>query len=319
MKRPYWLLLFIILTINFFLPRALPGDPFAEDIAETSLASSQYTTEQIEHYKAYFNMDEPLYVQYGTYLMRLAQLDLGYSIHQQKDVLNVLLARLPWTIAIVTVAVVFSAFIGIALGALSAYRQGSKLDAALYSLMVSIGEIPSFLVGVLLLLLFAVTLEWFPISGGIETFKTYEHMHLFVLDWLHYAVLPILTLLLYRLSDFYLVTRSSVATVLTKDYVRTAKGKGLGHVRIVVFYLLKNASPPIISRVFMSFGVMIGAAVLVESVFRYPGIGQLMIDAVLARDYVLVQGIFLFIAVIILFVSLLADWVFQRMDPRIRA
>lgn len=319
MKRSFWLLLFIIITINFFLPRTLPGDPFATDVAETSVTTSQYTEQQIEHYKAYYQMDKPMIVQYGTYLMRLFTLDLGYSIHQQKEVVDVLIARLPWTMAIVTIAVVLSAIIGVILGVLCAYRQGSKLDSMIYTLMIGLGEIPAFLIGLMLLLVFAVNYQWFPLSGGRTTFQTYTSSWTFLVDWVYYATLPITTLVMMKTSDFYMVTRSSVMTVLTKDYVRTAKGKGLSVPRIIVWYILKNACPPIVSRFLMSFGVMIGASVLVESVFRYPGIGQLMIDAVLARDYVLVQGIFLFVAIVILTVSFLADWVFQKIDPRIQS
>lgn len=319
MKRSFWLLLFIIVTINFFLPRALPGDPFAADIAETSVTTSQYTEQQIEHYKAYYQMDQPIIVQYGTYLLKLLQLDLGFSIHQQKDVADVLIARLPWTMAIVMIAVVLSALFGIIFGVLSAYWRGSKLDSFIYTVMIGLGEIPAFLIGLMLLLLFSVKFQWFPLSGGRTTFQIYESYWAFILEWLYYATLPILTLIIMRISDFYMITRSSVATVLSKDYLRTAKGKGLNTYRILIFYLLKNASPPIISRFLMSFGVMIGGSVIVETVFRYPGIGQLMIDAVLARDYVLIQGIFLFVAIVILIVSFLADWVFQKIDPRIRA
>lgn len=319
MKRPYWLLLFIILTINFFLPRALPGDPFAQDTTETSTASFQYTEEQIERYKAYFKMDEPLYVQYGTYLLRLLRFDLGYSIHQQKDVVDVLLARLPWTTAISIIAVVFSAFIGISLGTISSYSRNSKLDSLLYTAMIVLGEIPAFIIGLVLLLLFAVRFTLFPMSGGITAFETYDSIWSFLVDWLYYAALPILTLILIRVSDFYLITRSSVMTVLSKDYIRTAKGKNLSANRIMIFYLLKNSAPPIVSRFFMSFGFIFGASVIVETVYRYPGIGQLMIEAIFARDYVLIQGIFLVVAIIILVVSFLADWTFRKIDPRIQS
>ena len=138
------------------------------------------------------------------------------------------------------------------------------------------------------------------------------------MDVLHHAALPVITLTLSQVGGFYLIARGSLVTVLGKDYIRTARGKGVGYRSVLVRHALKNAAPPIVSKLFMSLGMMLGGAVLIENVFNYPGIGRLMREAVMARDYVLIQGIFLCLALMVLLFSFLADFVHSRLDPRLR-
>lgn len=316
MKRPYLVLFFVILLLNFLLPRLMPGGPFSFDVTDGAITAT-YTDEQIAKYKEYYRMDSPVVFQFLYYLNQLIHGNIGYSIYQNKDVLDVIIARLPWTLSIVAVSLVISAFLGILFGVFSAMMRSSKGDSILYFTLNVLGEIPSFLIGIVLLFGVAASLGWFPIAGGMTTFSNFDSAWEKVSDRIHHAVLPITTLVLSRISFFYIVTRNSVMTILTKDYIRTAKGKGLHKKRIMLHYAIKNALPPILTRFFMSVGAMIGGAILVENVFNYPGIGKLMVEAIFARDYVLIQGIFLVLTIIILSFSALADYCYKKVDPRI--
>jgi len=318
MKRPYLIILLVIILINFFLPRLMPGNPFTTEALDDSFLGASYAPEQIEKYKAYYGMDQPLPVQLISYFGKILTLDLGYSLRFNQDVAELIVIRIPWTLGIVTISLLISTVLGVALGAFSALHNHKRIDSTLYAGMVVFSETPSFLVGIILLFVFGAGLGWFPLAGANTPFARYDTPTAQVLDILHHAALPIITLALAQIGSYYLLGRSSMLTVLGKDYIRTARGKGVGEWRVLFQHALKNAMPPIISKLFMSLGIMLGGAILVENVFNYPGIGRLMREAVVARDYVLIQGIFLCLAVAILILSFLADFAYLRLDPRLR-
>lgn len=317
MKKKYVLVFFIILAINFFLPRLMPGDPFLYLSVEDGDITATFSEEQIDQYKAYYGLDQPLYLQFSNYIKNLLNGNLGYSIFYKTSVVKMIGERIPWTVSIVLCSLFFSSFLGTALGAVSARIREKPADKLLYFLVIVFSEIPSFLVGTLLLFLLAAKLKWFPLSGGVTAFASPSTSFAYFADLAHHAALPVLTLTLAGLGSFYLLSRNSMLTVLTKDYIRTAKAKGLPGKRILFRHALRNALPPVIARLFMSMGAMFGGAVLVENVFAYPGLGLLMRDAVLARDYVLTQGIFLIIALSVLFMNWAADLVYKKLDPRV--
>ncbi|HOO28643.1 MAG TPA: ABC transporter permease, partial [Lachnospiraceae bacterium] len=294
-----------------------PGDPFLYLSVEDGDVTVAYTEEQIELYKAYYGLDEPLYIQFFNYITGIFKGDLGYSIYYKTSVVKMIAARIPWTVFIVLCSLFFSSVIGTVLGALSARLREKPADRLVYFFMIVFSEIPSFLLGTLLLIFFAAKLKWFPLSGGSTAFAVYPSTLAYLADLLYHAALPILTLTLAGLGGFYLLSRNSMLTVMTKDYIRTAKAKGLSKMRILFRHALKNALPPVIARIFMSMGAMFGGAVLIENVFAYPGLGQLMREAVLARDYVLTQGIFLVIALMVLVMNWAADMVYKKLDPRV--
>ena len=317
MKKHYAPVLLVILVINFFLPRLMPGDPFTYLSVEDGNVNAAFSQEQIDQYKAYYGLDQPLYLQFFNYLKGLLRGDLGYSIYYKTSVTGMIAARIPWTIFIVLCSLFLSSFIGTILGAVSARLRGKPADTLTYFLMIVFSEIPSFLLGTLLLILFAAKLRWFPLSGGITAFASYNSTFSYLADLFHHAALPILTLTFAGVGNFYLLSRNSMLTVLTKDYMQTAKAKGLSKRRILFRHALRNAIAPIVARIFMSMGAMFGGAVLVENVFAYPGMGYLMREAVLARDYVLTQGIFLTIAVCVLLMNWIADLIYKKLDPRV--
>jgi peptide/nickel transport system permease protein len=316
-KKHYILVFFVILVINFALPRLMPGDPFLYLSVDDGDVSVAYTEEQIEMYRAYYGLDKPLYEQFFNYLTGILKGDLGYSIYYKTSVIGMISARFPWTAFIVLCSLFLSSFTGTVLGALSARLREKPADKVAYFFMIVFSEIPSFLLGTVLLIFLAARWRWFPLSGGVTPFATYPSTFAYLADLLHHAALPILTLTLAGLGEFYLLARNSLLTVLTKDYIRTATAKGLSRKRILFRHALKNAMPPIIARIFMSMGAMFGGAVLIENVFAYPGLGQLMREAVLARDYVLTQGVFLVVAVMVLFMNWVADVIYKKLDPRV--
>lgn len=295
----------------------MPGDPFTFLSSAEGEVHQNYTDEQIEKYKAYYGMDKALHEQYKDYIVNLIHGDLGYSIYYNDSVISIVLKRAKWTLRITLSSLLISSLIGSILGSLSAWYRNSLIDKSLYPLMILLSEIPSFLIAILLLFTLAVKSSFFPLSGGITVFAEYENGFSKFLDIFRHGILPSLSLVLTQLGGFYLLARNSMITVMSKDYMTTAQAKGLSSRRIVLRHGLKNSLLPIITRVFMSLGSVLGGAILVENVFNYPGLGHLMRQAVIVRDYVLIQGIFLIVAFLVLTMNLLADGFYKKIDPRV--
>ena len=313
----YFMTFFVIITLNFFIPRLMPGDPFIFLSSSEGQITTTYSEEQIAKYKAYYGLDKPMVVQYTSYITNLLKGNIGYSIYYNNSVINIIGKRMLWTVSIVLAAILVSCLIGTVLGSLSAWYRDGVFDKVLYSFIIAISEIPAFIIGIVFLFILAAKLGLFPLSGGMKTFASYSCFADQITDILHHAFLPVLTLSIVRLGEFYLLSRNSMVSVLTKDYMRTARAKGLRKRRIIFRHALKNAMLPIVTRIFLSLGSVFGGAILVENVFNYPGVGHLMREAVMVRDYVLIQGIFLFVAVTVLTMNLLADIIYRRLDPRV--
>ncbi len=314
----YLLTFLIIITLNFFIPRLMPGDPFTSLSSEEGDITVIYSEEQIERYKRYYGMDRPIAEQYIGYLKNLLKGNLGYSIYYNQEVVSILKNRVPWTVAIVICSLIISSFLGTILGSISAWFRNSKLDKILYISMVFISEVPAFLMGILLLFFMAGRWGLFPLSGGMSMFTQYSTKCEVILDILHHAILPVMTLSIAKLGEFYLISRSSMLSVMSKDYMKTARGKGLKSRRILFRHGLKNSILPVITRIFLSLGSIFGQAVLIENIFNYPGIGTLMRQGVMVRDYVLIQGIFLFVAITVLTMNFIADLIYKKLDSRVR-
>ena len=312
----YILTLWIILTLNFFLPRLMPGDPFLFVAGDEGNTVAQDTESIRESYIKYYGLGQPVHIQYVHYIFELFQGHLGHSFHFNESVSAILLKRFPWTVFLIVSAVVLSTIIGIVLGSISAWFQGRFLDQFLYLCLILIAEIPAFLLALIFLFIFSAEFNLFPLSGAITHFAGYKGWK-WLADICHHAALPILSLTLVRSSGMYLLARNSMITVIAKDYIRTATAKGLSQYRILFRHIIKNAMLPIVTRIFLSLGSLVGGAILVENVFSYPGLGLLMREAVLMHDYPLIQGIFLLVTVCVLTANYLADWVYGCLDPRV--
>ncbi len=314
----YALTLMVIISLNFALPRMMPGDPFMHFSGAGGEVVQTYTAEQRDYFRAYYGLDRPLKEQFITYIVDLSRGNLGYSYYYKEKVGTMILRRLPWTLLLVFSATALSLAAGLISGSYAAWRRGQKSERALYLIMVVLGEIPAFLVGLVLLIILAAGLGWFPLAGAVTHFARFDSPWQQVTDILYHAALPVLTLALARSGSFFLLIRNSLANVLTRDYMLTARAKGLSKWKIRWRHAMRNAMLPLITRTAMQVGAMVGGAVLVENVFNYPGIGKLMHDAVFVRDYPLLQGIFLVLAVTVIAANLAADLLYRRLDPRLK-
>lgn len=314
----YVLTFFLIITLNFALPRMMPGNPFVHLSGEDEEVFETASSEQVAYYNAYYGLDQPILTQYGDYLKGLLKGDLGFSYYYKTAVLDIVLRRILWTFLLAFSALVLSFILGIILGSYSAWHRGSWQDRALYMLMTVTSEIPPFLVGIVLLIAFAANLKLFPLSGSMEHFTTYTSVGEKAINILHHAVLPIITLTFVRVGGVYLLVRNSLIGVLKQDYIRTAKAKGLKEKRIQYVHALKNALLPLFTRLAMQLGTMMGGTILVENVFAYPGVGLLMRSAVNVRDYPLIQGVFLVLALTVMTANFAADHFYKKLDPRVR-
>lgn len=310
----YALVLLLAITLNFLLPRLMPGTPLrflvGEDVALLSADS-------VRELLAQHGLDRPLWEQYLRYLRDLARGDLGYSYRENKPVLSVLVERLPWTLLLTGTALVLSTVLGVLVGALAAWRHGSAFDVGALSLFVLLDSMPSFWLGMILIALFAVKLGWFPIFGAQTPWVNLTGWE-YLLDILKHLALPALTLTLTTISGTFLVMRSAMIGVLGEDYIRTARSKGASELRVLYRHALRNGLLPVTTVFMINLGFVVSGATVIETVFSYPGLGRLLYEAVLQRDYPLMQGAFLLITVSVLVTNFLADLLYSRIDPRVR-
>jgi peptide/nickel transport system permease protein len=288
--------IFGVLTIVFVVMH-LSGDP------TLLLVPQGASTEMINELRHQLGYDQPLWVQYLEYLNGLAHLDFGMSVVQRVPAIDIVASRLPYTIMLAAGALVVAIGVGIPAGILMATRQGGWLERALSVIVITGQSVPTFLSGILMISVFAVTLRWLPTSGvgGISA-----------------LVMPSIALGALSMSTFARMTRISVIDELGKDYVRAGRARGLSLGAVVVRHVLRNASIPVITIAALEIGNLLAGAVIVETVFAWPGIGQLAIQSIQSRDFLIVQVIVLLISFVYVLTSVLADFVYVLVDPRIR-
>lgn len=301
-----------IVVINFLLIHAAPGDP-ASVIAGQSGAADPKFIEQLRHQ---FGLDRPLYEQLWIYVRGILQFDLGFSHRQQRTVASLILERLPATLLLTATAFVFATVTGVALGAAASRRVGKWTDSAITVIALGFYATPIFWVGLMLVLVFSVWLNWLP-SFGMGTIGADLTGFAAVLDIAKYLILPSLTLGLFYMALYARLTRASMLDVGDQDFVRTARAKGVPEGRILRRHILRNALLPIVTVAGIQAGQLIGGSILVETVFAWPGIGRLAFDALLARDYQLLLGVFLCTSVLVVLFNLATDLVYALIDPRV--
>lgn len=289
--------LWLVTVVVFSMVRLLPGDP-----AET-IAGLHATQESVAGLREELGLDRPLLVQYGQFLLGLARFDLGRSTISRAPVLDELLPRLPVTLTLALASMVVAVVVGVSLGVAAALRRRSWVDYLAMSVSVAGLSTPTFVLGLLLILVLSVQWRLLPATGAAS--------------WWHY-VLPSLTLGLPATAVVARMARSSLLEVLRQDFVRTAWAKGLPGRIVVSRHALKNALIPVITISGLQFGQLMGGAVVVESVFGLPGLGKLLVDRVLGRDYPVIQGVVLVAACGFVLTNLVVDLVYSLVDPRIR-
>lgn len=310
----YAIVLLVAVTLNFLLPRMMPGNPLAL-IAGADVGL--LTEEQRQEVIADAGLDQPLPVQYVTYLGALATGDFGYSYRQKRPIVDLIAERLPWTLLLAGTSLLISAVIGTALGAISAWRRGRATDVGSLTTMIILDSLPSFWLGMLLVSIFAVQLGVFPSFGATTPANDYEGWDAF-LDIAHHAVLPVFTLTVLSIPGIYLTMRYSMLGVMGEDFIRTARAKGLTERAILFRHVARNALIPVITVVALRLGFAFGGTVIVETVFSYPGLGRLIFEAVSGRDYPVMQATFLVFTIAVLLSNLLADYLYPMFDPRAR-
>lgn len=306
------LTIFIAVTVNFFLFRVLPGT------AVTDLSRVPHATPQLRHaLEVEFGLDKPKWEQYLIYIRQLARGNMGVSYAQQQPVFGLLVNALKNTIPMVTVGTVVAILIGILTGVLSAWRRGSVADQVSTNLAVAFYAFPTQFLGLMLLILLAGVLP----SSGMENYYASLFGQTSLLDRLKdiglHMILPALTLCLTLYGEFTLIMRSSMLETLGEDYVLTARAKGLPNRKIVSRHALRNALLPIATVVALSMGYIVAGAILIEFIFTWPGIGWTMWQAINQRDFPMLQGGFLILAVSVILLNLVADLLYFKLDPRI--
>lgn len=307
-----------VVVLNFFLIHLAPGDPAAVLAGQAGSGDPMYV-EQLRHQ---FGLDKPLLVQLGLYLKGVLTLDLGYSYRSQVPVLDLILERLPATFLLMSCAFVFSLALGVLLGVLAAKaRYAGKrrwLDSGIMTGALLLYATPLFWLSLMGILLFSVMLEWLP-AFGMETVGAQLHGWAYAWDITQHLILPTLTLGCFFMAVYVRLTRASMLEVIGMDFVKTARAKGVPPGRVIRVHVLRNALLPVITFAGIQLGQMAGGAVLTETVFSWPGIGRLMFDALLQRDYQLLLGIFLVTSIMVVAFNLLTDLVYHWVDPRIAA
>ncbi|NJO21907.1 MAG: ABC transporter permease [Sphingomonadales bacterium] len=306
-------ILLCIVVLNFFLIHAAPGDPAAVMAGEAGETDAVF----LQQLRERFGLDKPLHVQLFIYLSSMLQLDLGYSYRQQLPVLQLILDRLPATLLLSFSAFVISLGLGILAGAVASGRQGRWWDTLISLVALIFYATPLFWLALMAVLLFSVQLDWLP-SFGYETVGAGYTGLARAVDILRHLILPAFTLGLFFMAVYARMTRASMLEVNRMDFVRTAKAKGLRPALIQRRHVLRNAILPVVTLAGLQAGQLVSGAVLIETVFAWPGIGRLMFDALSSRDYNLLLGVFTISAAMVLLFNLITDVLYRIVDPRIR-
>ena len=288
-----------VILIVYLIMSLAPGDPARSILGEVA------TEEQVAELRAQMGLDQPVIIQYFRYVWNLLHGDLGTSYSSRINVSTEIWSRFPNTIKLALCASLISILLALPLGIIAAVKQNTFFDSASMFIAIIGISCPTFWFGLILILVFAVNLKWFPVSGQVDSLKG--------------IILPAVTLGFHSMASMARVTRSSMLEVIRQDYIRTARGKGQSEVKIRYVHALRNALIPIITVIGNSFGSMLCGAVLTESIFSIPGLGKLVVDAINIRNYPMVQGAVLFIAFIHAMVNLLVDILYAVIDPRIRS
>lgn len=316
-RRPikYAVTLFLAICLNFFLPRLMPGDPLA---LLAGNAVRQMGAEKIAELRTAYGLDEPLGRQFLVYLGQLARGDLGQSYRYSggRNVVEVLGDHFTWTLFLVLTSLTIAVSIGCLLGAWSAWKHGGKRDLALVTAFFTLRSVPPFWLAMLLIPVFAVGLGWLPV-GDSYSFPRREGWANIV-DIGRHAVLPVAVLTLAYIPSAFAIMRTSMLGEIGADYIRTARAKGLPERLVLYRHALRNALLPVVTLVALDLGQLLGGVVLIETVFNYRGLGNMMFQAVKSRDYPLLQGGFLLFTLVILTINLIVEVGYERLDPRVR-
>ncbi|MGN6482969.1 MAG: ABC transporter permease [Thermomicrobiales bacterium] len=314
-----------VMTLIYFLVRLMPGDPVQVYINQqmTQYGYDYDTARNMAQSLFSIDASKPIYVQYLDYMKNLLQGNLGMSISSPgTSVTDIIASRIWWTIFSVGTALLISFTLGILLGMFMAYKRNTWIDSTLSAAASITHSVPNYLIAILIITIFGVWLEWIPfvemrgsVSSGVKTGFTWE----FISDALYHAFLPIFVYVLTTVGGWMLTMKSSTVAALEEDFVTAARARGIPEWRVALFYVGRNAILPLFTSLVISIGFVMGGSLLMEPIFQYKGIGQMLFQSIQKRDYPVLQGIFLVITISVVVANLLADLLYSRVDPRIRA
>jgi peptide/nickel transport system permease protein len=295
----------VVALFVFLLLRLTPGDPAA------ILAGDNATAEQLERIRNSLGLNQPIYVQFVSWTNQLLHGDLGVSLISHKPVLEMIGQRIEPTLSVAIATIILAIIVAVPLGVLAAWKHGTWIDRFVMGLSVLGFSVPVFVIGYVLIEAFAINLRWVPVQG-------FKSLSAGFGPFFERIILPTCTLSFIYIALIARMTRAAMLDVLGEDYVRTARAKGVGEVAVLLRHALRNAAVPVITVIGTGFALLISGVVVTESVFNLPGIGRLTVDAVLARDYPVIQGMILLTSFIYLAVNLAIDLAYSLLDPRIR-
>lgn len=307
-------LLLAVVALNFILIRLAPGDPASVMAGESGAADPAYVAQLRQQFK----LDQPLWQQMGEYLHHIAMLDLGQSYRQNRPVLDLICERLPATILLTGTAFILALVLGVLIGLLAGLKRGTWLDSTLMIGALALYAMPLFWTGLVLSLIFSGWLGWLPASGMMQPGRN-EGLWAQSLDIGRHLILPAVTLASFYVGLYARMMRGALVDIAQSDFVKAAKAKGVGAKRLVFKHMLRNACLPVVSLAGVQAGQLVGGAVLVETVFAWPGIGRLAFDSLMQRDFMTLLGVFVVTALLVSVFNALFDILQALIDPRIRA
>ncbi|MFB3764491.1 MAG: ABC transporter permease [Methanotrichaceae archaeon] len=311
----YLIALVAIFGLNFTLPRMMPGDPLHAIYGDEALVAM--TPEMEAHLVRLFALDRSWEDQLQAYVFGLLRGDLGFSYYYKDQVSAVIMGALPWTLLLTGLALIIATSIGVILGIESGYRHGSTLDRISIVSLMFLSGFPDFFIGILLLLIFGITLDLAPLSGATTPYAGFTGLNLIV-DILRHLSLPLASLVLVQLGGIYLLTRNTIVSLLGESFIQAAKAKGCSEHSIKYAHAGRNSLLPVATATGLHIPQLLIGALFIEIIFSYPGAGLLLSTALDARDYPLIQGILLLVTLTVLTVNMLVDILYRRLDPRVR-
>lgn len=306
------LIIFTSLTISFMLIHSAPGNPIS-----ILAGQDNPSPELIATLTSKYGLDKSIPVQFANYMKTLAKGDLGYSIINDKPVIKLILEKIFPTLLLALTGIILAVIIGTYLGVYAARKKGSKFDIIANGISYIFDSTPGFWLGLMMILIFASTFKIFPTSGMVNLREGYTGIRK-VVDVLYHLFLPLTTVVLIEIPKFFRIARSSVIQISSEDFITTFKATGMSEGKIFREYVFKNAILPTITIFGISLAYVLGGIVIIEIVFAWPGMGRLLMDAIMKRDYPLLMGIYLFLSVSITITMILVDIVYAMIDPRIR-
>ena len=295
----------IVAVIIFLLVRIAPGDPVA------ILVGDNASPDQIQAVRKQLGLDDPIVVQFWRWASRVLVGDLGISIFSNEPVAKLISQRLEPTLSLAATTIILAVVVAVTAGIVAAWQVGTWIDRVVMALSVASFSVPVFVVGYVLIYVFAIQLRWLPVQG-------YQPIADGFVDWLRHLVLPSIALGLAYVALIARITRTAMLEVLAEDYIRTAHAKGVATGPVLLKHALKNAGVPIVTVIGIGIALLIGGVVITETVFNIPGIGRLVVDAIQTRDYPIIQGVILLFSGVYVIVNLLVDLTYTLLDPRIR-